>query len=69
MGLAHDGEEAFLWLSRCAKQLAELVALDPSQPSGGSGCTAEKVGSGTALPALMSEAGCRHIFAQVGGRP
>ena len=68
MGLPHDGEEAHLWLSRAAKQLAEILgwALDGSGGGGSSG------GAGTApskpLPALLTLAGCRRLLAQVRAR-
>lgn len=61
MGLAHDGEEAHLWLSRAARQLCELLGVSLDQPSAAAGAE----GSTRALPALLSAADCRAILAQV----
>lgn len=66
MGLAHDGEEAHLWLSRAAKQLAETLAVSLDGSAAGSSGGRAAGGQQVTLPALMTEAGCRRILAQVG---
>ncbi|PSC67554.1 hypothetical protein C2E20_8786 [Micractinium conductrix] len=65
MGLPHDGEEALLQLSRCARQLSAVVAASEAAAVGAGGdADADGAAPAVRLPPLMSAAECRAILAQ-----